>query len=647
MKIKRLLAFIISVAMIVGMVPTFVFAKELDLEADEPETTEAAEAEEEEEEKEEPAETEDKEDADEEKDEEADTSDDDEDLKAPVEEFTIGSAAPSQAEEKSESTSRAAVNGTIGKCSWSLRNGLLKITGKGKMPAWSKEEYVPWHNLRDKITRIYVEQGVTTIGNFAFSHLKNFSGGTIWSYSRGKYKLKSIGNYAFWGTMLPNLPAFKTVTSLGSHAFDGTGLSTVSIPKNVKKMGVYCFANCSLLKKVTINSKLKAIPNYCFFKSGLEAMSIPKKIKSIGKYAFAHCHSMTAVTIGKGVKTIGEAAFGGCWSLKTVKFAGKNVKSIGRIAFIECESLTSIVIPAKVKAIAEGTFAGCYDLASVKLPSKLKAIGTGAFLDCSSLTSIAIPGSVKSISKSAFEASGLTTVRIPGSVKTIGYAAFANTKLASVTLCSGIKTIGDYAFSENAYLTEVVIPASVTSIGEGAFSSSALANVTLNYGIKTISDGAFAATKITTITLPNSITSLGSYIFSGCKNNITVTASDKVTNLNGNALLQATCKVIGFKDNAMTVTGKTATVKAAKVRKKAQKISASKLYNFTDNGVGTHLFAKASGNKKITVSGNGVITVKKGLKKGTYTVKVKVMATGDKEYANTSWQIVTVKVKVK
>ena len=97
----------------------------------------------------------------------------------------------------------------------------------------------------------------------------------------------------------------------------------------------------------------------------------------------------------------------------------------------------------------------------------------------------------------------------------------------------------------------------------------------------------------------------------------------------------------------MTVSGKTATVKASKVRKKAQKISASKLYSFSNPGVGTHLFAKSSGNKKITVSGNGVITVKKGLKKGTYTVKVKVMATGDQTTANTSWQIVTVKVKVK
>ena len=281
MKIKRLLAFIISVAMIVGMVPTFVFAKELDLEADEPETTEAAEAEEEEEEKEEPAESEDKEDADEEKDEDADESDeddadDDEDLNAPVEANVIVGKAPSQSEEqseeKSESASRAAVGSRIGKSNvyWSFSGGTLTVYGRGKMPAWKTEASVPWHSHRKDITRIIVRAGITTIGNFAFSNLtnSNFDGGVIWSYARGKYRLKSIGNYAFYHTGIGGIPEFKTVTSIGAHVFEGSGLyGDIKIPKNVTKLGVYCFASNNALNKVAINGKLKAIPKYCFYKS--------------------------------------------------------------------------------------------------------------------------------------------------------------------------------------------------------------------------------------------------------------------------------------------------------------------------------------------------------------------------------------------
>nr|MCR5488597.1 hypothetical protein [Saccharofermentans sp.] len=118
MKIKRLLAFVISVAMIVGMVPTFVFAKELDLEADEPETTEAAEAEEEKEEEEkeeEPAQAEDKEEASDAEDKDAGEDEEDPDLNVPEEAYSIAGAAPSQVKDETISTSRAAMNGRIGK----------------------------------------------------------------------------------------------------------------------------------------------------------------------------------------------------------------------------------------------------------------------------------------------------------------------------------------------------------------------------------------------------------------------------------------------------------------------------------------------------------------------------------------------------
>lgn len=648
MKIKRLLAFVISVAMIVGMVPTFVFAKELDLEADEPETTEAAEAEgekEEEEKEEEPAQAEDKEEASDAEDKDAD--EEDPDLNVPEEANDVVGAAPSQSQDQTVSTSRSAVNGRIGKSKvyWVFSGTVLTVYGKGAMPAWKSEASVPWHRYRSQIKHIYVRSGVTTIGNFAFSNLTNLEGGTIWSYTRGKWKLKSIGNYAFNNTKLGGIPAFKTVSKIGARAFMRSGLvGTITIPKNCKSLGVYAFAE-NPMTKVALNSKIKSIPNYCFTSCALTGVTIPKQVKSIGQYAFAGNTKLIAVTIGKNVKTIGNGAFEMDTSLEKVTF-GKNVSSIGKYAFNYCQKLDNVVLPSKVKAISAYTFDNCTRLKTIKLPGKLKAIGTAAFFNCTSLQSIAIPGTVSSISSGAFASSGLTSVRIPGSVKTIGVGAFDSAKLSSVTLCSGIKTISAGAFYNNV-LTSVDIPASVTSIGTEAFGAcSKLSNVKLNYGIKTIDDAAFSNTAIKAITLPDSITALGDDIFSGT-GTIVVRTTDKVKTLNSNAWKNATVTFRAFAANTMTVSGKTATVKASKVRKKAQKISVSKLYSFSNPGVGTHLFAKSSGNKKITVSGNGVITVKKGLKKGTYTVKVKVMATGDQTTANTSWQIVTVKVKVK
>ena len=98
--------------------------------------------------------------------------------------------------------------------------------------------------------------------------------------------------------------------------------------------------------------------------------------------------------------------------------------------------------------------------------------------------------------------------------------------------------------------------------------------------------------------------------------------------------------------NPCKITGKTATVKAKKVKKKAQTIAASKLYNvLPSTGVSA---VKVSGNKKFTVNkANGSITVKKKTKKGTYKIKVKVMSTGNAQYKASDYKTVTVKIKVK
>lgn len=619
MKIKRLLAFVISVAMIVGMVPTFVFAKEIDLEADEPETTQSSEAEEEDgeepEEKEEPAGSEDKD--------EPETEEDEPSADEPDEVFVFGEA-PSEV--PSETDSKAALGGRIGKSKvyWSFSGSTLTVYGKGKMPAWKSAESVPWHKYRSQIKYVYVRAGVSSIGNHAFRDLK-LEGGMVYSRPRGKYALKSIGAYAFYGTNA-KVFNFKTLKSIGAHAYENSGQRSITLPKNVKSLGAYAFAGNPYLTYVKFNKKVKTIPTCCFAGCGFKSVTLPKQIKTIGAYAYESCYDLTSVKLGK------------------------NVKKIGSYAFVDCISLKSFTVPSKVKAIAEGTFFGCSNLTSVRLHKKVSSIGKSAFRQCTSLTSISIPGKVKAISESAFAESGLTSVKIPGSVKTIGTTAFALcSKLASVSIPGSVKTIGYGAFGLTA-LTSVVIPGSVTKIDELAFyNCSKLSDVTIKYGVKNIARGAFKdCVALKSITIPSSVTTLGDSVFDGCSGiAIRLTNELKTAFPNAFAGITGTPSFIDLKENTIAVTGKLATVKAKKVKKKAQKIAAAKLYTFTEPGIGGHLFAKVSGNKKIAVASNGVITVKKKLKKGTYTVRVKVMATGDLEHRDSGWQIITVKVKVK
>ena len=85
--------------------------------------------------------------------------------------------------------------------------------------------------------------------------------------------------------------------------------------------------------------------------------------------------------------------------------------------------------------------------------------------------------------------------------------------------------------------------------------------------------------------------------------------------------------------NTLAASGKTATVKYKKLRKKAQKLAVSKVVKFSNKGNGTMTYTKASGNKKITINKKtGKVTIKKKLKKGTYTVKVTITAAGNATY---------------
>ena len=100
--------------------------------------------------------------------------------------------------------------------------------------------------------------------------------------------------------------------------------------------------------------------------------------------------------------------------------------------------------------------------------------------------------------------------------------------------------------------------------------------------------------------------------------------------------------------NPLTIKAKSATVKYAKLKKKAQTLAVSKVIAFTKKGQGKIAYGKVSGNKKITINKTtGKVTLGKGLKKGAYKVKVRVKAAGNANYNASAWKTVTFKVVVK
>ena len=261
---------------------------------------------------------------------------------------------------------------------------------------------------------------------------------------------------------------------------------------------------------------------------------IPENITSIGEIAFRDCTGLTSVSFPASLTSIGESAFRACTGLTSVSFPA-SLTSIGKNAFDGCKGLTSVdlSICTSLTSIGGYAFDGCTGLTSVSFPASLTSIGWSAFEKCSGLTTVSLSGctSLTSIGESAFiRCSGLTSVSFPASLTSIGWHAFNGCSgLKSVTFPASLTSIGSYAFYECKGLTSVSFPASLTSIGESAFEGcSSLTSVTVDVGNSTYKavdnvvytkDGTtlvFAAGGLTSVTIPNTVTSIGNGAFDGC-----------------------------------------------------------------------------------------------------------------------------------
>ena len=405
-------------------------------------------------------------------------------------------------------------------------------------------------------------------------------------------KVTKNPNYYSGEVTIPDKVTYESVdysvTSIGGTAFyRSIGLTSVTIPNSVLSIGNNAFYNCSSLTSVTI----------------------PNGVTSIGKNAFYNCNMLTTVTIPHSVTSIGEGAFDGCDNIKLVfpkrtihvEKAGTlsdliggvtgeltltgeingddlavirvmggessydndfdpkhNNKNGSRLSVLDMSGVKIVKGGAYIKkringqgyteavlaeddVIPAGVFEGCKYLTSISIPSELKSIGAYAFDgtawyenqpdglvyignilytykgEMPENTHIDIKEGTVGIANMAFGGqSSLSSITIPNSVKHIGcYDVEENDTGAFIMLSGGGRAgfYGSYVFSGCTGLTSIYIPNGVTSIGKYAFSNC---------------DG------LTSVTISNSVTSIGGYAFEGCNFSTIISEIEKPFAINKN-----------------------------------------------------------------------------------------------------------------
>lgn len=376
-------------------------------------------------------------------------------------------------------------------------------------------------------------------------------------------------------------PVTATVTEIGSLAFASCTLTSITIPSSVKTIQNNAFANCTVTR---VNfASISHLCGLSFGNSDANPLSKSKHlyitneenertvlnsedfegITNIGQYAFYGCTGIAIVTIPQNVETVGNSAFSGCTGLTEVNLQG--IKTIGTNAFTNCSGLTkarfssladlcqmsfgnsgsnplyyahhlylgnnsnqtfTLTLP-EVVSVGKYAFAGGSELISVTIPATVESFGEDAFKDCTKLQTVDY-ASVDQHLDMFYGNENSSPLRFAGTAK------FGGETTSNITITRD--RVNQYAFANCQWLNGVTINAG--TIDKAAFMNCrGLTNVELN-NVTVIANDAFKDCRtLKSITLPETLKSIGVQAFSNCWILEAITIPSNVTNLSNEAFM--------------------------------------------------------------------------------------------------------------
>ena len=377
-----------------------------------------------------------------------------------------------------------------------------------------------------------VPAGIEIIVGGSFLNCKKLSAITL------PEGIKEIRQHTFGGCdSLKTVTIPNNVEAIGDYAFTACrDLQTVTMSNNVKTIGMEAFCDCKNLESITWSTSLESIGSYAFVRcEKLNGVTLPATLKSIEAEAFWGCVGLTSIAIPDAVEELGRHTFTFCSGLQNVTI-GNNVPAINQYTFYGCSNLEEVIGGDHIAFIDSFAFYNCENLSSITLSPELKHIGYAAFAYCATINPLTVPDGVKVIEDHAFyniknvlyhgEAEGSPWGAFAVNGTTDGYLIFSDETKTVVVHCDayaegaivvpdGVKVIEDYAFRNCTNITSVSLPNTLDSIGYAAFlNCTKLESVDFGNHLKFIETGAFSnCLSLKEVALPASLRRINSIAF--------------------------------------------------------------------------------------------------------------------------------------
>lgn len=353
------------------------------------------------------------------------------------------------------------------------------------------------------------------------------------------------------GVQDPN-PYTVTELSLPFSSSVTSDYTTLVLPDTLTDMGGY-LSSFKKVEEITIPGSVKVFKAILQNMTELKTLTFEGGVEEIASGSVVSgCKNLTTIHLPSSLQKLsGTGTFSGASTLTDITLPDGIAITEGS-TFSECTSLESIELPASITTIPSHMFAGCSALERVTAKGTITAIDNGAFGSVTdwknhetadtALTEIPDLSQVTSIGDRAFYGcSALETVDLH-SVTTMGYAAFQGCKALSGEIdLSNLEEIPGHAFCYDPNITSVITCSTLSSIGDWAFIWAGISTISLPETLNSIGTYTFYKASLSgTVALPDSLTQLGASAFSGCKEVEAIQIGSGLTDIPPNAFAGCT-----------------------------------------------------------------------------------------------------------